>query len=153
MDSSHPLSRPTVAASRRPATPGHRVFGWALLALLACLWWWDVPRGTLSPWISAHMPWPGPGSKALTWLALFVDRLLIEASVCLPAALLLARAWPSRAVLGASLLAVEEVTRTALEVLFAPDARHRVYLLMALGLHALLLVAGAAIFRTRHRRS
>jgi hypothetical protein len=65
----------------------------------------------------------------------------------LPAAMLLAWALPSWAVLLSAFLALEEAARTALEVLLAPSPKQRSYLLLAIGLHALLLIGGAALFR------
>ena len=142
----------TPVIDSRYQTPRDWLYVTALMAILGLLWWFDFPRSVLSPFISSHFPWPGPGSRVLSWVALFFDRLLVESSVCLPVGALLAFALPSRAVLLSSLLVAEEVVRTAPEVLLAPSPKQRSYLLLALGLHALLLIGGTALVRARRRR-
>ncbi len=131
---------------------GARLAGVLVVVALVVLWWINFPRGLFLSWADSHFPWPGHVSRTLSWTSVIVYRLLLEGSVCLPAALLLALTLPSRAILLSALLAVEEVVRSAFDVLLASTLRLQIHELLILAIHAALLVGGAALFRAWRRR-
>ncbi len=137
---------------RHEAPLGVRLAGVIIVVALVVLWWMNFPRGLFLSWTDSRFPWPGHVSKMVTWASVIVYRLLLEGSVCLPAALLLAFAAPSRAVLLAVLLAVEQVVRSAFDVLLAPTPKLQIHQFLILVIHAALLVGGAALFRAWRRR-
>jgi len=142
----------TLAAASEPVRYWHWLAGACVLTVLAIMWWTDVPRDRVMLWMDSIFPWSSHPPKVLAWMSLFLFRALLEGSICIPAALLLSYAMPSRQVLGASLLALEEWIRSATFLLLAPTPKRLVFWLMVLLLHTALLVTVTAWVSARRRR-
>src|SRR6266436_4241342 len=74
-----------------------------VMSLLA-MWLLDYPHDGISRFMGQHFPWPV--ERSLKWPALLLERTLIEAAVCIPAAIALALRFRRSAVVIAVLLSV-----------------------------------------------
>ncbi len=123
------------------------------LAVLAGLWWLDVPRHQVSGLVGYFMPYPDHPTSLVKGSTLFVERLLIESLVCIPAAALLAWVLPARLTLAAGALALEQWIRSAPDVLHAPSQPRLAAAWMALVLHSMLLIGVTAWIAAKRRRT
>ena len=122
-----------------------------VMSLLA-IWLLDYPHHSISGFIGQHFPWPA--ERSLKWPALFLERTLIEAGVCIPAAIVLALRLRRRAVVIAVLLSVVFCGRIAVEVSEAlPGSPQWRFLLVVAGIHTALLVSATAYFAYLARRT
>ena len=129
-----------------------RVNVWDIMIVISLLAMWllDYPHDGISRFIGQHFPWPV--ERSLKWPALFLERALIEAGVCIPAALVLALRLRRCAVVIAVLLSVVFCSRIAFEVSEAlPGSTQWRFLLVIVGIHTALLVSATAYFATRSK--
>jgi hypothetical protein len=138
-----------MASSQGHAVPPHRMaLGFALVAILVMLWSLDFPHQPISAFVGAHFPWPT--IKTWKWPALLVERTLIEAILCLPAAFLLASYVRRYSVHVAVVLAVIFCLKvgTPLSASVARSYQWWFVIYMAV-VHVALLVGGTAVLKPR----
>lgn len=123
-----------------------------LVTSLLAMWLLDYPHGSISRFIGHHFPWPV--ARSLKWPALVLERTLIEAVVCIPAALVLTLRLRRGALVVATLLSVVFCARVApdLSATFSGSARWR-FLLVIAAIHTALLVGATAYFSYLARRA
>lgn len=131
-----------------------RVNVWDIMIVISLLAMWLLayPHDGISRFIGQHFPWPV--ERSLKWPALFLERTLIEAVVCIPAAIVLALRLPRRAVVIAVLLSVVFCGRIAFEVSEAlPGSAQWRFLLVIAGIHTALLASATSYFAYLARRT
>jgi hypothetical protein len=130
-----------------------RVNVWDIMIVMSLLAMWllKFPHDGISRFIGQHFPWPA--ERSLKWPALLLERTLIEAAVCIPAAIVLALRLRRRAVVIALLLSVVFCSRIAFEVSQAlPGSMQWRFLLAIAGIHTALLMSATAYFAHLARR-
>lgn len=112
------------------------------------LWSLDIPHQQISVFLGTHFPWPT--ARALKWSALLLERTLIEAVVCLPAAFLLAAYLRRFSMYVALVLAAIFCLKigTPLSASAARSYQWWFVIYMAV-IHVTLLVGGTAVQRSR----
>jgi hypothetical protein len=125
--------------------PRAHVWDVMIVMSLLAMWLLDYPHGAISRFIGQHFPWPA--ERSLRWPALLLERTLIEAGVCIPAALVLALRLRRTGVAIALLLSAVFCGRIAFESPQAlPGSAQWRFLLVIAGIHTALLVAATAYF-------
>jgi hypothetical protein len=131
-----------------------RVNVWDIMIVMSLLAMWllDYPHDAISRFIGQHFPWPV--ERSLKWPALLFERTLIEAGVCIPAAIVLALRLRRCAVVIAVLLSVVFCGRISFEVSAAlPGSAQWRFLLVIAGIHTALLVSATAYLAYLARRA
>jgi hypothetical protein len=142
---------PRAPVSDAPLKPRVNVWDIVIVLGLLAMWLLDFPHDSISRFIGQHFPWPV--ERSLKWPALLLERTLIEAGVCIPAALVLALRLRRYAVVIAVLLTVVFCGRIAFEVSEAiPGSFQWRFLLVIAGMHTALLVSATAFFAYLARR-
>jgi hypothetical protein len=119
---------------------------------MSAMWLFDFPHHSISTLIGQHFPWPV--ARSLKWPALLAERTLIEAVICIPAALVLALCWRRAAVFIAAVLCAIFCARVAFDFPQAPPGSGVWSFLFAIaGIHTALLMGATAYFAYRVRRS
>ena len=138
-----------IQAQPTPSLPAARTIGIGLLLLT--LWYLDFPHQVISAEIGRLFPWPSEHSLKLP--ALLLERTLIEALVCIPAAFILAlclrRAGIYVAVLLAAVFARKIAAQAAAYTAMSNEWR---FLLFIAAIHILLLVGGTVYLNCRAAR-
>ena len=132
-------------------TPRVNVLGIIIVISLLAMWLLEFPHHSISKYIGQHFPWPA--ERSLKWPALLLERTLIEAGVCIPAAIVLALRLRRFAVVIAVLLAAIFCGRVAFDVPNAlPGSGQWRFLFVIAGIHTVLLVGATAYFAYLARR-
>jgi hypothetical protein len=135
-----------------PLKPRVNVWDIVIVISLTAMWLLDYPHDGISRFIGQHFPWPV--ERSLKWPALLLERTLIEAGVCIPAAMVLALRLRRCAVVISVLLSVVFCGRIAFEVSEAlPGSWQWHFLLVIAGIHTALLVSATAYFAYLARRA
>jgi hypothetical protein len=132
--------------------PRDNVWEIIIVISLFAMWLLDSPHHSISKFIGQHFPWSV--ERSLKWPALLLERTLIEAGICIPAAIVLALRLRRFAVVIAVLLSAVFCGRVAFEVPKAVfgSADWR-FLFVIGGIHTALLVGATAYFAYLARRS
>jgi hypothetical protein len=131
-----------------------RVNVWDIMIVisLSAMWLSAYPHDGISRFIGQHFPWPV--ERSLKWPALLLERTLIEAVVCIPAAIVLALRLRWCAVVIAVFLSVAFCSRIAFEVSEAlPGSARWRFLLIIAGIHTASLLSATAYFAYLARRA
>jgi hypothetical protein len=132
------------------STPHANVWNTIIVSSLLAMWLLDFPHHAISGFIGQHFPWPA--ERSLKWLALLLERTLIEAVICIPVAILLTTRLRRSAMIIAVLLAALFCGRIVLELSKTPAASGDWrFLCFIAGIHAALLVGATAYLSYRVR--
>jgi hypothetical protein len=116
------------------------------------MWLLDFPHHSISTFIGQHFPWPV--ERSLKWPAVLLERTLIGAGICIPAAIVLGLRWRRFAVIIAVLLSPVFCARVAFDVPKAlPGSGVWRFLFVIAGIHTALLVGATAYFAYLARRA
>jgi hypothetical protein len=124
--------------------------GWAVggILVLLTLWSLDFPHQLISTVIGSHFPWPA--ERFLKWPALLVERTLIEALVCIPAAAFLGLRLRRAGVYVAVFLATVFCFRVGSQLpAYVDMSREWRFLIFIAGIHILMLVGATSAFAHR----
>lgn len=135
-----------------PRVPRVDVWDIIIVISLSTMWLLDFPHRNISKFVGQHFPWPVEHS--LKWPAVLLERTLIEAAVCIPAAIVLALRLRRFAVVIAVFLSAAFCARVAIDMPQAlPGSGVSRFLLMIAVMHTAFLVGATAYFAYLARRA